>query len=143
MDEFVWKESFSIGIEEIDLQHQTLLKCLNECINKAPATLEDGVVLALLDEIRMYADTHFKAEENLMRSVSYPELEEQQQQHNFFVEQLAQMERAVNSGDKHVISSLAAFLRDWFVQHILEQDKRIGVYMLSLSEQEKGQMEKP
>lgn len=131
MDQFIWKENFNIGVDEADFQHQTLLKCLNECIEKAPLTDEDFDIHGLLDELKTYMDTHFKFEEELMRSVNYPELELQRKQHRLLTAQVEQMEREVNSGKRHVIVNLAALLKDWFMQHILEDDKRIGAYLIS------------
>jgi hemerythrin-like metal-binding protein len=134
MDKFLWKESLGTGIDEIDSQNRTLLKCLNECTKKTafPADVKDFVSLyVLLNELTTHADAHFKSEEELMRSVNYPELELHQQQHRLFVEQVEQLRRAVNSGEKPVIAYLAAFLGDWYIRHILVHDRQIGVHMLS------------
>ncbi len=133
MDQFVWKEIFSIGIDEIDSQHKTLLKCLNECLQKTELTGDEADIHDLLTQLKTYVVIHFQTEEKLMKSVNYPEFEWHRKQHRLLTEQAEQLEKEVHSGKKHVIASLTALLRDWYIQHILEHDKRIGAYVLSRS----------
>ncbi len=134
MDGHNWNESFRIGIDDVDSQHQALLKCLNECMHEAAFAegLADVVEMyILLHELNTHADHHFESEERLMQKVNYPELGVHQQQHRLFEEQVGQLVRAVNSGEAPVVAYLTTFLRDWYIRHILEDDKRIGVYMHS------------
>jgi len=129
MDQFVWKPGFALGITEIDLQHQTLLKYLNECIRYASG--HDAIVdtHGIINDLKSYARLHFTAEEALLRKVGYPGSEEHQQRHRLFEEQVAQMEQAVSNGEKHAVTSLVSFLRDWYMQHVLVEDKRYAEYM--------------
>lgn len=132
MDKNLCEKSLRTGIDEVDSQHQTLLEYLNDCMQKTAFSkdVKDVVyIYVLLNKLTTCADTHFKSEEGLMQSINYPEFERHQQQHDLFKEQVARLERAVSSGEKPVIAYLAAFLRDWYIKHILEHDKRIGVYM--------------
>ena len=133
MENHLWKEIYGIGIEEVDSQHQALLKCLNECVQETafPQGVKNDVdMYILLNEVNTHADTHFKTEEKLMQSVNYPDFEMHQHQHRLFKEQVEQLVRAVSSGEKPVIAYLAAFLRNWYMRHILVHDKRIEAYML-------------
>jgi hemerythrin-like metal-binding protein len=128
MEQFVWKDSFALGIEEIDLQHRKLLGYLNECMYFGAAKRDDVDIRGLLDELRSYASSHFAAEEKLMRDINFPGLEAHLKQHQLFNDQVAELERTAGSGQKQGASSLGAFLRDWYLQHILEQDKRYAAY---------------
>ena len=142
MDEFVWKEIFSIGVDEIDKQHQALLKLLNRCIQEAEkvkkkATLgsdDFNAINDLISELAAYTDTHFKTEEQLMRSVNYPEFENHQNKHRILTEQVVHLEKNVINKETSAITSITTLLKDWYVEHILDEDKRIGAYIQSSKE---------
>jgi hemerythrin-like metal-binding protein len=131
MDQFVWKENFNIGIAEIDRQHQMLLNFLNECIQKVSLADDNFDFHALLGELQTYTDRHFKTEEELMQSVNYPEFDLHRKKHRLLVEQIDKMKKEDNTGKRHAIVNLTALLKDWFMQHILEEDQRIEVYLLA------------
>lgn len=129
MEQFVWKASFALGIDEIDLQHRMLLKHLNDCIRYA--SVHDSTVdtHGIIDDLKAYARLHFTAEESLLRKIGYPESALHQQRHRLFEEQVTQMEQAVTSGEKYAVTSLISFLKDWYMQHVLVEDKRYAEYM--------------
>lgn len=131
MQALIWKESFNTGIDEIDSEHQTLLQCLNECSTLSPLTVSDTTVQDLINILMLYVASHFRTEEAFMKSINFPDLELQIQQHRLLSEQVEQIGKAFASGEKQLVTSLAALLRDWFVRHILEEDKRIGTFMAS------------
>ena len=126
MEISTWKENFSIGIDKIDRQHQKLIGLLDQCIQKSK--LSKAEFEPVLNDMRLYADTHFAAEEQLMQTLNYPELEEHQKQHRLFEENLGLLETEVNNWEKLTIVTLTSLLRDWFVQHILDFDRQIGAF---------------
>jgi len=129
MDTPAWKDSFSIGIDNIDSQHQKLIGLLDQCIKKAVSSKNE--FLPVLNDMKEYADTHFRAEEQLMLTINFPGLEEHKNQHRLFEENLGLLEKEVNNWEKLTIVTMTSFLRDWFIQHILDCDKQIGVYVRS------------
>lgn len=129
MDQFVWKPGFALGIDEIDLQHQTLLKHLNDCIRYASDHGSSVDTHGIIDDLKAYARLHFTAEESLLRKIGYPESDAHQQHHRLFEEQLTQMGKAVAAGEKHAVTSLVSFLKDWYMEHVLVEDKRYAAYM--------------
>ena len=142
MTEFIWKESFSIGIDEIDKQHQELLKMLNRCIKESEKGKEKSklagddfnAINEIINELSAYTDTHFKTEEQLMHSVNYPELKQQQDKHRMLTGQVIQLKENVSNKEMSAVNSITALLRDWFIEHIMDEDKRIGAYIRSRKE---------
>jgi hemerythrin len=126
MEMSTWKDDLSIGIDKIDSQHQKLIGLLDQCIQKSK--LSKAEFEPVLKDMKSLADTHFRAEEQLMQTLDYPELEEHQKQHRLFEENLGLLETEVNNWEKLTIITLTSLLRDWFVQHILDLDRRIGAY---------------
>ena len=129
MDTPAWKDSFSIGIENIDSQHQKLIGLLDQCIKKAVSSKNE--FFPVINDMKEYADTHFRAEEQLMLTINFPGLEEHKNQHRLFEENLGLLEKEVNNWEKLTIVTMTSFLRDWFIQHILDCDKQIGAYVRS------------
>lgn len=67
-----WSEELSVGIPQVDGEHQNLVKCLNlldEAIKKGKGTRIMGEILSQLVE---YTVIHFESEEKLMRDSEYP-----------------------------------------------------------------------
>jgi hemerythrin-like metal-binding protein len=129
MAQFIWKDGFSIGIEEIDNQHKLFMEYLNECSELATRSSIDGIYKGLIDKTKAYATMHFAFEENLMHINRYPELAQHEKLHRFFEMQVAELEASFNTGGREKTTSLSAFLRDWYINHILEEDKKYAPYV--------------
>ena len=124
MSELIWKDSFDTGIAEIDRQHRRFLDYLNRCTEYSLSHAREKVVPELIVKMREYALMHFEFEEALMRSAGYAGYEQHEGQHAFFNARVAELEEAITGGVNEKAVSLAAFMRDWLISHILEEDKR-------------------
>jgi len=131
MDHFVWKDNFSIGVEEIDDQHKLFLDYVNECYNAVCRDHESRVTEATIYDFKVYSATHFLFEEDLMKEKGYPERENHVKQHLFFESQIVDLENAHLRGSKRTLESLVVFLREWFLNHILEHDKKLAAFLKS------------
>lgn len=123
MEFFKWKESFNLGIEELDQQHRTFLEYLNECYTLAFRN-HGAVDSDMIAKLRQYATMHFHREEELLRFVSYPDMERQQKEHIYFEKQILALETERDAAKPRDVESVFAFLREWFLKHILVEDKR-------------------
>jgi hemerythrin len=129
MDLFKWKNSFNVGIEEIDLQHRSFLELLNNCYLKVSCSDRSRIDPEIIAKLREYATRHFRYEEEFMRFRSYPDMQRQQQQHILFEHMILELEAEHASGKDGSIERVFAFLRDWFLKHILEEDKKIATFI--------------
>jgi hemerythrin-like metal-binding protein len=129
MDHFVWKDSFNIGVDEIDDQHKLFLDYVNECYNAASRDNQRRVTDATIYDLKVYAVTHFRFEEGLMKEKSYPALEGHIKQHMYFESQVVELEKPNAGGNNRTVESLLIFLRDWFLRHILEHDKKLAAFL--------------
>lgn len=126
MSFFVWKDGFSIGIRDIDRQHQGFLELLNECHEQVSRHGFGGVGPEMLRRLEDYADTHFRDEEALMAFKGYRDLEAHRRQHDHFRSLLRDLEAGRLQGQHATVEGMLAFLRDWFLNHILEVDRGIA-----------------
>ena len=126
---FKWKDSFNIGIDEIDKQHKLLLKYLNDCYLQASDDKRSKIDIDLIDKLKAYVATHFRFEESLMLDKGYPKLDHHEKQHKYFESQISEFDNSYAEGTERTAESVLAFLRDWFLKHILEQDKEYLSYV--------------
>ena len=117
-----WRDSFSVGVTKLDDDHKRLI----DLINRVDATEKAGKsVQWVLEELRNYAEYHFKAEEERMKAAEYPEIEEHMREHKAFIEWLATVERTYNLAPDahfHIAETVNEYLRDWLTHHILLVD---------------------
>lgn len=129
MGMYVWKESFNTGVDDIDIQHRMFLDLLNECSEYSYSNNCSGVVPEMVARMKAYAEMHFAFEEHLMRSVNFVGCTQHEAQHEYFKRQVGELEAIARSGVNEKASSLAVFMRDWLINHILEEDKKYTPFL--------------
>jgi len=123
MEPVQWSEEFSVGVRDMDQQHQQLIKLLNRLIAiQGTLSPHTETVSDILMEMTQHAQIHFKAEEQLMETYGYPGLEEQKKQHADFRKKTVDYSAAAYNGVKQVPEALLIYLTDWWTHHILEED---------------------
>ncbi|MBE5966302.1 MAG: bacteriohemerythrin [Lachnospiraceae bacterium] len=129
---YEFKEEFRTGIEAIDKEHQKLFeiadRLYNTMMNEFIPDKYDYIV-EVLNELRDYAATHFKHEEEYMVQIGYKRLFSQKIEHEKFIEKITEYDLdEVDENQRKVILELLEFLNDWLVNHIMESDKKIGMH---------------
>jgi hemerythrin-like metal-binding protein len=123
MEPFQWTENFSVGVRELDQQHQQLFKLVNRLISAAGTiSTHSETISDILMEMTRYAQTHFKTEERLMKVYGYPGLGEQKIQHHDFRKKTTNLAKATTFGVEQIPEALLEYLADWLTHHILEDD---------------------
>ena len=118
-----WSEKFSVGVKELDEQHQQLIKLLNLLIStQGTANTRSETISDTLMAMTRYAQAHFQAEESLMEAYDYPGLKEQKIQHRDFRKKTVSFSTATYYGIDQVPEALLEYLVEWWVHHILEDD---------------------
>ena len=129
MSKFVeWSNELSVGIEEIDTQHQVLVDLLNqihEAIQQRHGAEVTQDIVLKLDE---YTRVHFAVEESLMRISAYPDFSAHKGQHAEFVAQVQDLRQKIKTENAPISFELLRFLRNWLLSHIDESDKRFGQF---------------
>jgi len=126
---YQFKDEFRTGIDSIDEEHQRLF----EITDKAYEILMDefipdkyDYIVAILNELREYAATHFMHEEEYMVSIRYKKLFSQKAAHEEFIEKILSYDlEQIDENQKEAILEVLDFLNDWLVHHIVESDKLI------------------
>lgn len=126
---FVWNEKFSVGMESIDDQHKYFLKLLNNLNDEIQRKHSAETVQTAINSLFTYGMFHFSAEEKILSSCGYPETGHQRREHSFFVRQVKEMEASCQGGNLACLGSIVSFLRDWFINHIMIEDKKYATFI--------------
>lgn len=127
---FKWKDSFNTGIDEIDQQHRSFLETLNEYYNLISIDKKAIINNELIGKLKAYVATHFKYEESMLQLINYKELEPHQKQHKYFESRILELDNAQVQQSTEKFNSVLSFLRDWFLNHILEEDRKYVSFVL-------------
>ncbi len=124
-----WNESYSVGNAEMDEQHKQLINIINKLFN----SFKDGNAQSILDEILQemidYANFHLNSEEKLMFKYDYPEKEKHEEIHQSFRNKIEELNKMLNSGSKDAHYQLIEYLKNWWTNHILVEDKKYLPYL--------------
>ncbi len=127
-----WRESYSVGVEQFDKEHKVLVDLINDIyiivrnhIRDTPWSIEDQTVLEKdIADLVEYTQAHFRSEEEAMRKSAFPLLEEHKNIHAELEEEVLVFKERVKEGKEGIVSDLYLFLRDWLINHILEEDMK-------------------
>ncbi len=127
----VWNDKLLVGVEVIDQQHKELVELINNMINsilrgEGRETLSQAIAF-----LETYVSKHFSTEEVIMTDTGYPEYALHAGQHILFVERFHILKDRFDSEGitSELILDLNRHLVQWFVNHILGTDKRLGEYI--------------
>lgn len=124
-----WKDSFRLGIEEVDYEHRELI----DLINAAHGLIGPGASVerleAALGEIHAAISGHFALEEKIMAARRYPARAEHKADHERLLDDLRDiMEETVERATLDE-AALAGRLSDWFGVHFRTHDARLHEFL--------------
>lgn len=139
-----WKEELSVGIEEIDIQHKSIIKMVNE-LEEFIQTKDINGIKHVLDEAVSYVAAHFTVEETLMSIFNYTDFTEHKEQHKKFADTVVRKKRRIDTfsdargpeAEKialEIAQELHDMLSKWLVSHILKTDKDYSSFFLKIKE---------
>lgn len=122
----VWKDEYSVGIEEMDNDHKKLLNLINQLQTAVHYYTGKEFEEKALDELIDYTKTHFKKEEKLLEDNDFADLEAHKLQHQQFIDKInLSVEQYKQNSDVTIIDTLK-FLKEWLIKHINGTDKEYG-----------------
>jgi hemerythrin-like metal-binding protein len=123
-----WNDSFSVGVNTIDLHHQHLANLINQLAECNSEDLKSEKVVDILSALINYAEYHFNHEEKLMAEIDYIDLEIHRQEHRHFCEVVAETCYGATLG---VVGTkeLFSYLTRWWRNHILLEDMKYKPFL--------------
>lgn len=124
MEGINWTDELSVGVAEMDQQHQKLLSMVNRLIREQKVLSTPETIAQLITEMTDYAEEHFRAEEFLLSEYGYEDIDMQVAQHEAFIADTQNFIDASDVGANILSKALLDYLEKWLVQHILEEDMK-------------------
>jgi hemerythrin len=125
-----WTNELSVGIAEIDKQHQQLIGLLNALHEAMVAGAAKATIPQVVHGLAEYATTHFAAEERYMMQSGFPFLREHQVEHAAFTKKVRALQAELPATSVSLTVETMNFMRDWLVNHIQKTDKRYAPYLI-------------
>ena len=129
MFSFSWKSRYSVGVEDLDRQHQTFMKLLNDLHEVMMAGNTLDAATPLIDKLVRLAGQHFAAEEGLMELTGYPGLDAHRAQHEELSRKVNEFLVRHRNGDKAMYSHFMYFVREWFTRHMEKDDQQYAPWL--------------
>lgn len=126
---FPWNDRFNTGIPDIDAQHHQLVDLLNTLVTRIAFDGDATFINTTLDELKRYADFHFRSEEAVWGEIFSGdswETRHMESHQRFSAEILAIETEHASSPPEDVAKKLVRFLTHWLALHIIEHDNRMA-----------------
>ncbi|MBB6481502.1 bacteriohemerythrin [Spirochaeta isovalerica] len=117
-----WDDSFSVGNDRIDHQHQYFLSLIEYLDESVDSNTSPAFVKHMLDEILLYARFHFCSEENMMEQYEYAGYNRHKKLHEQLLHEVTR--KIIHfSMNKAELADIIEFLLSWFLTHTINEDK--------------------
>jgi hemerythrin len=126
-----WNSMMSVGVVEIDKQHQQLIGMINDLNQAMKEGKGKDVVSRIVKGLINYTASHFKTEEQYFDRFGYPEKASHMKEHSDFVKKVTEFQQGLESGQLALSVQVMNFLSDWLQKHILGVDKKYAPFFAS------------
>lgn len=126
---YVWKESYSVGIQTIDAQHKQLISLIAKLQDAMAQSRGRGVVGPILNEVVHYTRAHFATEEKLMESNGYPDFAAHRAIHTELTRAVLDLQSRFTAEEVALSVHTLQFLKEWLVDHIFGADQKYAPFL--------------
>jgi len=126
-----WKTVYETGIVALDNEHRQLIDQINRLYEALRDKRSDEVLTDILAMLQNYTVDHFAHEEKLMAAYGFSGLEEHRRHHGELIVAIEELKKNASADTGSLAAALLKLLRTWVLEHIVEVDKRYGVFLES------------
>jgi len=119
-----WRDEYSVGVPEVDYEHQQLIGLINELYEQIMADAEKEAISGFLGEVYAQVSAHFALEEKVMRDCRYDQLDDHKADHEKLLDEIGDI---IDRFDANAFFSAQDFgqtLSSWFGEHFATADAR-------------------
>jgi len=126
-----WRDSLSVGVDEIDAQHKHLIDKYNAFFTAYFEGRADDEVIRLLNFLEIYVATHFADEESLQQRIDFPDYQRHRQEHREFTRKVTLFKKRIEKEGptKDLFTSVGLLMTGWLIDHISVMDRAIGRFI--------------
>ena len=119
-----WSDTLSVGDPEIDEQHRTLIRLLNEAYDAMLECRSREVTGRLLGDLAAYTRLHFRYEERYFGQFDESRRDSHLRAHAALERHLAGLIERHEAGGENVVMDIVTFMRDWILNHVMKTDSQ-------------------
>lgn len=127
MEQFIWRDSYSVNNEELDSHHKKLIGIFNKLYEFYLTNVDSITIGQTIEELKSYSDYHFKAEEKYMMERGYLDIGTHRIEHLFFIEKTSYLQYRNLMHDSDVSKELVVYLGNWLINHVLMEDRKYSI----------------
>lgn len=126
---FVWLQ---LDIPEIDDQHVELFAAITRLMDALNQGQGQDEIGGLIEFLEGYSHEHFGTEQQLMETLGYPGMAQHLREHGRFMAELQAVRARYDAGEDPAMLAVqvCSELGDWLVEHIAQQDRALGRFIL-------------
>ena len=117
--QFVWDDKYSVGNPEIDKEHMEMFNLGNQ----HPEISNENDIKPVIMRLYKYVRIHFTHEEEMMKAIGFPLLEEHADLHGDLISQLNKISSQPVDTDE-AVWNFKKFIYDWLINHIMNEDNK-------------------
>lgn len=122
-DAVSWIPEYSVGVAELDLQHQRLFRIAQELSHAIGMGQGSERLAAILGKVIRYTIEHFATEEELMLRHGFPGAYTHRDEHNRFTMKISQLQQAHLAGKAEAAEDLLLMMQQWLQEHVTKRDR--------------------
>ena len=126
-----WNDKYSVGISIIDEEHKKLIDIINLAIVSKEQNYNSEKTKEVLNEMDEYKCKQFTIEDTGMLKFNFSEYQVHRNELLNFMDSTIESYKDLTMDNYQIINEILEFLKQWFVNHILETDK---IYINSINE---------
>ena len=120
-----WRDEFSVGVPDVDHEHQKLIGLINELHDAMSSGSGNVTVMDFLGEIYAHVSAHFALEEKIMRDRKYDEYAEHKAEHEALLDKLRDIMDDYEENAYFSDEEFARAVEKWFTDHFRTRDARL------------------
>jgi hemerythrin len=132
MNQITWNDSYSVNNPIMDAQHKEWIAIYNKLDHILLSDSYHEKLTAAADTLQAmqkYTDYHFRAEEEYMKQINYPDLVAHRRLHTDFDDQLFTYNRNIRDGKLVLSSEVISIVKNWLLDHILNEDQQYRAFL--------------
>lgn len=120
MIEAGWSETYIIGYEAIDVQHEELFRLCEDIFSSTDDAVIENKFISFKESMKL----HFNQEDILMKFIEYPDLEA----HTLLHDELARKMETMSIRSMADFPALVDFVKTGMVTHVKDHDMKIAEF---------------
>jgi hemerythrin-like metal-binding protein len=119
-----WEKKYSVGVAELDQQHQFMFKTINELFEAINTNTSSDNLGKIIEALVNYKMLHFETEEKYFKEFNYEGAAEHIARHKEFNEKLTSLRNKYPDYTIEFAFGLVDFLENWLVEHLMNEDQK-------------------